>query len=421
MRLRMPLLAGVIAAGGAVAVPAAASAAPHHNRGLTIHAVPNPISTGDAVLIYGRLAGSGHGGQPIRLYHRIAGQPAFTLIGTTTTNALGEYEFTRAEGIVETNRSWYVRGPLTTHSRTVHERVAALVSLGASSSSGTTGHPLVFSGHVTPDHHGGVVLLQEQKGSSDDWATLRRALIGPGSDYQISYAWRTPGPRDVRVLFRRDAPNIGSTSDPAAVVIEQAQRPDFTINSSNPITQNGQPAMISGVLSQPGTTTPQPNTSVSLYANEPGRRAGHLVQTTTTGAGGGYSFTVAPTTNEVYVVRTTFAPARHSARLFQGVQDVVTMTASSTTSMVNGHITFTGSVAPGEAEHVIYLQKLGRPNDWQTVEVRRLTDASTFRFGWTFATAGVKQFRARITGGPVNVGAASTPVTIDATQPPLTG
>ena len=68
---------------------------------------------------------------------------------------------------------------------------------------------------------------------------------------------------------------------------------------------------------------------------------------------------------------------------------------------------------------MIYLQKLGADSDWHTVEIRFVNASSTFQFGWTFGTAGVKQFRARITGGPANVGGASAPVTIDVTQPPL--
>ena len=95
------------------------------------------------------------------------------------------------------------------------------------------------------------------------------------------------------------------------------------------------------------------------------------------------------------------------------------MAASSTTSTVNGHITFTGNVSPDQAGHVIYLQKAGSDGDWHTVEVRFVNNQSDFHFGWTFGTAGAKQFRARITGGPANVGGASAPVTVEVTQPPL--
>ncbi len=84
------------------------------------------------------------------------------------------------------------------------------------------------------------------------------------------------------------------------------------------------------------------------------------------------------------------------------------MSSSSSTSTVGGKVTFTGSVAPDKAGHVIYLQRLGADGDWHTVEVRTVAPGSTFSFGWTFGTAGTKQFRARILGGPENVGAASS-------------
>ncbi|HTU97361.1 MAG TPA: hypothetical protein VMF14_16045 [Solirubrobacteraceae bacterium] len=421
MRLRITVLACALAALVSAAAPSIAGAGPIHNRGLTIHAVPQHIIAGESVLIFGQLKGPDHANQLITLYHRLNPNPGFTVIGTTRTNANGQYEFTRQLGIVDTNREWFVRGPGTTHSRTVHERVDALVSLAASSASGLTRHPIVFSGHVTPDHTGGVVALQQQKGSSNNWTTIKTARIGAGSNYTISHAWRVPGAYDVRVKFRGDARNTPAASDITSVVIEQTEVPGFSINSSDPIVQNGQAFTISGVLDSPGSTTGEPNTSVSLYAKVPQSNAPYReVMTATTGSDGSYSFAnLTSTTNELYLVRTTFAPRRHSAVLFQGVQDVVNMSSSSSTSTVDGHIVFTGSVSPEKAGHAIYLQKLGKDGDWHTVEVSFVNSASTFQFGWTFGAAGTKEFRARITGGPANVGGASAPVTIVVSQPPL--
>ncbi|MEO9024864.1 MAG: hypothetical protein ABI339_07660, partial [Solirubrobacteraceae bacterium] len=219
MRLRLTVLATVLSAFTLTALTPIASAAPQRDRGLTIHAVPHNILAGEPVLIYGRLS-SHAGNQMVRLYHRIVGQPRFSLISVTRTDSVGRYEFVRAESVVETNRSWFVRGPAKTHSRTVDERVAALVSLAASSSTGTTRHAITFSGHLTPNHAGSTVLLQVQKGSSDDWRTLKRGVVGPASNYQIAYAWRTPGARELRVLFRGDARNTTSASDPLDVVIQ---------------------------------------------------------------------------------------------------------------------------------------------------------------------------------------------------------
>jgi len=54
-----------------MAAPAIATAAPHHNRGLTINVVPKPIIAGESMLIYGQLKGAASTGQTIYLCHWI--------------------------------------------------------------------------------------------------------------------------------------------------------------------------------------------------------------------------------------------------------------------------------------------------------------------------------------------------------------
>jgi hypothetical protein len=187
------------------------------------------------------------------------------------------------------------------------------------------------------------------------------------------------------------------------------------------IVSNGAPFTIAGTLHAAGTTTPEPNTSVSLFARRPQGGSYREVSSTLTNANGSYVFAnVESATNELYQVRTTFAPARQTAALFEGVQDVVTMTSSSSITTVDGHVTFSGVVSPDKAGHVIYLQKMGADGNWHTVETRFVNNGSTFQFGWTFGSAGIKEFRAQIPGGPANVGGVSAPpVTIDVLQPPL--
>ncbi len=150
-----------------------------------------------------------------------------------------------------TNRSWFVResGIHGVHSRTVYERVSALVSLAASTTSQVTGQPIVFTGHVTPNHAFERVALQEQRGSSDDWRTLKTGFIGRGSNYAISYRWRIAGDHDVRVVFPGDGRNIKGASDPVTVTIQQKQISGFTINSSSPIINEGSGVNLTGVVS----------------------------------------------------------------------------------------------------------------------------------------------------------------------------
>jgi hypothetical protein len=423
MRLRFTVLASALAAVAVAATPSLASAAPDVNRGLTIHALPPSINAGDEVDIIGRLKGPNAAGQTVRLWHRINPDGHFTPLGTRTTDAAGRYEFQRADGIVDSNRSWFVVGPGHTHSKVVHEHVAALVSIAPDPAAGgvvpaLTRQPITFSGHVTPDHSGQIVKLQVSRDQGDDWRTIKVGRLGTGSNYSIAEAWRIAGPREVRVVLPPDARNTRGISDTVSVQVQQRQVTGFTIQSSSQLIPYNSQAAISGVVDQPGTTSPDPGASVSLYAHIPHGGPYKVVQTTTTDTNGGYSFTVQPSTNEWYVAKLTFTPRIHSAALFQGVQDLVSMTGPSSAT-VDQHIEFTGTVTPDKSGHVIYLQKQGADNDWHTVEVRTVSSASTFTFGWTFGAAGAKQFRARILGGPVDVGGASTPVTVNVTDPAL--
>jgi hypothetical protein len=408
MRPRFAVLAIVVTTLLAVVAPSVVSAAPRHNRGLTINAIPNPIDAGEGVFIYGHLNVGPVGDQTIVLYHHLAGSGlGYTRVGQTTTDSHGFYEFTRAEDVVMTNRSWFVReaGIHQIHSRTVFERVAALVSLSASSTTAVTGQPVVFTGHVDPSHAGERVVLQQQT-ASGDWRALGSGRLDGSSNYSIVYRWRFEGDHTVRVLFPSDVRNISGTANPVTVAVQQKQVPGFTITSSDQLSSYGQSVTISGVLDQP-------NTPVTLWSRNAYQSQFTPVADTSTGSNGSYTFLPqVPSYNTVYQVRTTLAPRRHSAVLLEGVQDVLTLTPSSTTSQVGGQVTFTGTVLPDKAGHVVYLQRLGADGDWHNEEIRVVTNASTFQFGWTFGKAGTYQFRARITGDGANVGGASAPAVI---------
>ena len=385
MRLRACVLACALAMLGSFTTAGLASAAPHHNRGLTIAVTPNPVSAGDAVVIYGRLLGSGSGNQPIRLYHHIIGsRQGYTRIGTTSTNSAGYYEFLRPDGLVYTNRNWFVRGPDGSHSRTVDEHVIPLVSIAASTTSTNTNHAVTFRGHVIPNHRFERVFLQQRTGSNDEWRTLRSTTLDPSSDYFVAYRWRRPGVHDVRVVFRADARNVRGTSDLVTVDIQQAQVPGFTINTTDPVIPSGGSVTIAGTLDQPSTTTPvTQNTIVQLWGRVPDQPHFTVLGDAVTGSGGSYSFNQSNlTTNMIYFVATmpvAHSPRRHTAILYQGVQDVVTMKSSSSSASTGQTVTFTGTVQPDKAGRVIYLQKLGKDGDWHTVQNGIVAPDSTRR------------------------------------------
>lgn len=438
MRLRFTVLAVLASALVVVSLPASALAmryhAPRRNHGLTIDATPNPIISGEAVLIYGQLNGPNPGNQWVYLYHRVNPAPGFSFIGRTKTNAQGFYEFARIEGVVTTNREWFATAPEypRVHSRTVRERVAALVSLTASpppSSTTTTvagayntNHAIQFSGNVSPNHAGELVYLQEQGSATGNaWHTLKVGRLGPGSNYFINYRFRTPGAYTLRTLFRRDDRNIAAASTPLTVTVQQTENPSFTIQTSASLIQYGSSAQISGKLYLAGTTTPDPNVGVTLFGRTAFTGWQSIGLPTTTGMDGGYSFTVTPTNNTVYQVRTTFRPPkiRTTAVLFQGVQDVLSPNPVPPTAVVGQHITFTGSVSPDKAGHVIYLERFGADGYWHVVEVQVVRPNSTYQFGWTFGNVGTKEFRELIPGGPDNVGAATPEQTVTVSLPPV--
>jgi hypothetical protein len=418
MRSRIVVLGSLLAAFAVCATAGVADAAPRHNDGLTINATPNPIQAGEGVLIYGQLTGSHIGSQPITLYHRVNPSHRFVPIGRARTNAFGFYEFTRPEGLVYSNRSWFVRGPAASHSRTLREQVQALVSLQADRTVTDTRTPIAFSGHVTPNHAFQHVFLQVQRGTANTWRTVASARLNSGSNYTISRAWRIPGARAVRAVLRGDDRNMRSPSDPIAIIVEQAQVPDFTIQSSDPVISVGQSATLSGTLYTRGTKKPEPNTPVTLCA----RTAGGPFMCDTagvTGNDGSYHFTVTPEHNEVYFVETTLPPRRHTAKLFEGVRDVVSLDASTSSTPAGQAVTFSGTATPNQAGDTVYLQRLGADGNWHTVGISTVTASSTFQFTRTFGNAGTKTFRAWVLPDPANLGGASSPVAVKVTLPPV--
>ena len=416
MRLRLAVPASLLAMLVAAVLPSVGSAAPKHNHGLTVNATPNPISSGDQVLIYGQLNLKHPGNRLIVLFHRVNPSKRFSPVQTTHTNAVGFYEFPRADGVVTTNRSWFALGPNGTHSRTVHELVAANVTLAASSATGDTNHPLSFSGSVAPNHTGERVLLQAQVGlKGDDWRNVAGGRIGPGSNYSISHRFVQPGERDLRVVFPGDARNVRGVSDPVTVAVQQTQNRTFTINASPQNLDEGSTVTISGVLYAKGSTsTPAGGQTVQLWGHQANAPYKQLGTTTTNPTTGAYSFTDAPQHNEVYQVRTAVAPVRRTAQAFVGVRDVVSIKASSTTATVGEKVLFTGTVAPDKAGHVIYLQRLGADHDWHTVKESRVLVGSTYNISWTLGYPGAKQFRTLVPGGDYNASGHSAPVTVDA-------
>lgn len=408
MRLTHAALVGA-AVLAAAATPAAASA-----TSISINAQPRTIVAGDPVVIYGTLTAPVKADQPVVLHHRLAGSPAFSVIQTVDTDASGNYEFTRLPNVVNSNRAWYVTSD-GARSKKVHELVESLVTLsGPSATTLLTGpaHPYTFTGTVAPFVAGTQVLLQRQSASGGaTWATIQKGVVAPDGTITINHVFSVPGDASLRVLVKGDGDNVQSPSSPLEYEIEQAENPVLTINGSTLPLPFGQSETISGVLANGGGKI------VTLFSSTDDTSYVRAAEVTA-GIGGVYSFTETPVNSTFYKVS---GGSKHSARLFVGVKDQLTLTSiSDTTIAAGGSVTFAGTVAPDKTNHVIYLERKNASGlGFHVIQTDTVGANSTFSITRTFVDAGTKIVRVEIPGGPENSGDTSAPTTITVTAAPL--
>jgi hypothetical protein len=414
-RLRLAGLGALICM---LLLPAAAAQArkhpsPNGRHNISITVSDNPVVAGDQLVIFGRLKGPNNGHRVVTLWHRINPKPRFTPVQQTTTDGQGFYAFFRQQGVVNTNRNWYVKS-LGARSRTVHERVFSLVTLSgpADGSNLLTGpaHKVTFTGTVSPFTAGDRVFLQRQNSETGKgWNTIDRGRVQPGGSFSITHTFRVPGDADIRVLVKGTRRNLPSASNVLSYQISQAQNPNLTLNpSADPITV-GQTVILSGTLS--GGT----GQVLSVFAQTHGQKLTEIGQTLAD-SNGYYAFPQTPLHNTIYQVK---GGGKSSAQLFVGVKDLLTASETPSTVAAGQSVTFSGTVAPDKTGHVIYLQRQNPSgNGFHTVQVENVGPGSVYSITRRLFVPGTKVFRVLIPGGPANQGAASQPFTVTVTQPP---
>jgi phospholipase C len=181
---------------------------------LTIAVSPNPSTAGQVVTISGRLFGLHRGTAVVRLWRRFPGARRFHVTDAVLTDRSGRFSITTPIG---SNRWWFVtaRGA---RSRTVHQRVAAAIAIGASEARAAPGDQVSFSGTVAPSREGEPLVLQ-QLGSAG-WQPVARTTLGPGSSFSISYAFPAEGGYQLRVYLPWSADTINSYSTPVTVNVQ---------------------------------------------------------------------------------------------------------------------------------------------------------------------------------------------------------
>ena len=201
---RMVITALVAAAGGAaLALPSLAVAAKHPSPNgrhrISILTSENPVTYGDSLVLFGRLTGPHNGRRVVVLWHHVNGTGAgFTVVQTALTDAAGFYAFQRVEGVVKSNREWYVTS-LGARSRTLREKVVDQVTLSgpADGSQLQTGQPYTFSGTVAfaATAAGQPVVLQRQNAATGaaNWSTIDHGVVAADGSWSITHKFVVPG------------------------------------------------------------------------------------------------------------------------------------------------------------------------------------------------------------------------------------
>lgn len=179
------LLPAIVAVAVVAAMPVIAEAdhKPGHTPGkpkpppggtdLTISAQPNPTVFQRATVISGKLKGSDHAGKTVTLREdEFPFGDAFKNVATTTTDAKGDYAFTRNPA---RNTSYRVESG-TKISPAVLVKVRIRMSLRVSDATPRVGQLVRFSGRGCPAHDGLPVRIQ-RKTAKGTFRTVRRTTL----------------------------------------------------------------------------------------------------------------------------------------------------------------------------------------------------------------------------------------------------
>jgi phospholipase C len=178
---------------------------------LTIAATPNPSIERQRITISGRLLTARHRRVKVLLWRRLPGSKRFRITEAKRTNSAGRYSMT---GRVDGNRWWYVTAQ-GLRSRTVHQRVHAVIALAPSETRAAPGDQVAFTGRVAPPHRGQQVML-EQLGAGG-WQPVAHGNLNGSSAFSINDTFAANGTYQVRAYLKWGRHNINSYSPPVTI------------------------------------------------------------------------------------------------------------------------------------------------------------------------------------------------------------
>ncbi len=198
MRARTVITALVVIA--ALAGTGAYAAKP--SKKITASASPNPVVFGQATVISGKLTGPGHAGKTVRLNADPFPFGSFSNDGTTTTDAQGDYSFTRTPTV----NTRYQVSQGGTQSSIVTVGVRIRTSIRLSDRTPEAGTRVRFRGRACPEHDGALVKIQRRT-TTKRWHTVRETHLVAFTSECSKYSKRVRVRRDgtYRVVVVADA------------------------------------------------------------------------------------------------------------------------------------------------------------------------------------------------------------------------
>jgi hypothetical protein len=413
-----------LAPAGAIAAPAHQSLAKSHKHagvaGCRVSAFVEPhlVTSGEAVQVFGQLVCPGGAGaavnQTITVYEHTAGTAGFKVVGTVTSAAGGFYS--TVPGTISANSVFYARA-LGARSASRAVKVAPLVTLAGPAPDASqlkTGphNRVLFTGTVSPSDAGAQVFLERENAtSSEEWISIQGALVRADGTFSILHQFVVPGDANLRVIVRPHRSfEVRGTSNTLSYVIAQPQNPKLTINSSADPVSYGQPVTLSGVLAGGAG---KKVTVFSRTAKQPFAK----VEEVTADATGEYKFLIpAATTSTFYHVT---SGGISSTVLFEGVKYLLTATAAPTTAQAGQPVTFAGTVTPGNAGKVVYLERENAfGGGFHVTNITTVTAASTYSITHFVFGSAKQVFRVKVPGDPANQAVSSATFPIEVTPAP---
>ena len=153
-----------------LAVPAVQAAKPAPGT-LTINAAPTAVKSGGSVTLSGKLTGANVGGRTVRVRADEFPVSSFSVVGTTTTNATGDWSF----AVKPTQNTRYTANVAKIDSPNLDVTARAAVTLKLSDRTPRRGQRVTFSGQVCPERDTVAIALQRR--SSTGWKTIASPVL----------------------------------------------------------------------------------------------------------------------------------------------------------------------------------------------------------------------------------------------------